>query len=196
MIEEKEITVRVKCSYEELDKILTKQNFTIREKYQVNDVYMINRDIDLNSLSKLDILKKCILVRDIVDIEKLLLYKCKEYNEKGEILKQGKVKCPIVDITKAISFMEAINYEKLINISDTCIIYCNDETELNIQLVNDKYIFIEMEDKPEYVNKVYNSTTELIEELNKYSIPYEENNYYVKKAELILNEKNNLNCFL
>lgn len=78
---ETEITVTVKCDYDTLKKKLEKNNFKIVEEYEIKDIYMIDKNIDLKQLSTLDILKKCILVRDIVDIKKVLLYKYKEYAE-------------------------------------------------------------------------------------------------------------------
>ena len=115
---EKEITVLVKTDYETLKKELEKNNFVKKDEYQVNDIYMINDNLDLFSMSYLDILKRCILVRDVVGYEKLLLYKYKEYATNGDILKQGKVKCPVEDILKAVNFLEAIHYRKLFNIFD------------------------------------------------------------------------------
>ena len=75
MKKELEITVKVNCSYKELHKKLLDNGFSIKEEYEVNDVYMIDKNIDIKKLKKLEILSKCILVRDIVGCEKLLLYK-------------------------------------------------------------------------------------------------------------------------
>ena len=74
----------------------------------VNDIYLINDDLDLFKMKKLDILKKCILIREVENIEKELLYKYKKYDSNGNILEQGKVKCPIIDIDKAILVLSAI----------------------------------------------------------------------------------------
>lgn len=103
-----EITVLVKTDYDALQKELYEKDFKIEEEYLVNDVYMLDERVDISNMSYLDILKNCILVRDIVGFEKQLLYKYKKYNNNGDILEQGKVKCPIEDINKAIKFMEAI----------------------------------------------------------------------------------------
>lgn len=69
---ENEITVLVKCSYEELKKILESNDFLQKQEYVVNDIYMINNQVDLKNTKKLDILSKCILVRDVVGFEKTL----------------------------------------------------------------------------------------------------------------------------
>lgn len=188
MVMETEITVLVKSDYEVLKRELEKNEFQIKEKYELKDVYMIDKDIDLSKLSKLEILKKCILVRNIVNIKKELLYKYKKYDVNGDILEQGKVECPVIDIEKAIGFMESINYKKLFNIYDRCIVYANKETELVVQLVNDKYIFIEMESECEHIKRKYNSVEELKNDINRYNLPIDNSNYFVKKAELILSE--------
>lgn len=183
---ETEITVLVNSDYETLKRQLEKENFKIVDEYQVNDIYMIDKNIDLNKLNNLEILKKCVLVRDIVNIKKVLLYKYKKYADNGDILEQGKVECPITDVDKAISFMETINYRTLFKIYDKCIVYTNGETELVVQLVNDEYIFIEMEAECSNIDKVYKDVNEMKDEINKYNLPINNSNYFVKKAEIEL----------
>ena len=183
---ETEITVLVNSDYETLKRQLEKKNFKIVDEYQVNDIYMIDKNIDLNKLNNLEILKKCVLVRDIVDIKKVLLYKYKKYADNGDIIEQGKVECPITDVDKAVSFMETINYRTLFKIYDKCIVYTNGETELVVQLVNDEYIFIEMEAECSNIDKVYKDIDELKEDINRYNLPIDKSNYFVKKAEIEL----------
>ncbi len=182
MKEEIEICVKVNCSYDELHKDLTFKGFTIKEEYFIKDIYMINSDLDISSFNDLDILKSCALVRDIENIKKVLLYKYKEFNDDGDIIKQGKVECPIEDIDKAILFMNSIGYKELIRIFDKCIVYANDEIQLVVQLVNDKFIYIEVEDKSDYVDKVYDSIEEMKNDFNKYNFDVDNCNYFVKKA--------------
>ena len=183
---ETEITVLVNSDYETLKRQLEKYNFKIVDEYELNDIYMINKNIDLNELSNLEILKKCILVRDIVDIKKVLLYKYKKYADNGDILEQGKVECPIIDVDKAVGFMESIDYKVLFKIYDKCIVFTNGETEFVVQLVNDEYIFIEMEAECSNIDRVYKSVAELKEDINRYNLPIDKSNYFVKKAEIEL----------
>lgn len=188
MKNELEITVLVKTDYDTLKNELNKNGFIVKEEYELNDYYMISQDIDIFKSNKLDVLKKCILVREIVDIKKSLLYKYKKFADNGDIIEQGKVECPVEDIQKAVDFMQSINYKKLFSIYDKCIVYANDNTELIVQLVNNKYIFIEMEYKPAYIDRQYKDIGELIEDINKYNLSIDTSNYFVKKAEIILNE--------
>ena len=65
----------------------------IKEVYDVNDIYLINKNDKEGDY--LEMLNKCVLIRDILEDSgetKMLTYKYKEYNEKKEITKQGKVK--------------------------------------------------------------------------------------------------------
>ena len=183
-----EITVKVNTTYDKLHDILLKNNFIIKEEYTVKDTYMINKEINITELNDLEVLKQCILVRDVVDIEKSLVYKNKEYDSEGNIIKQSKIKCPILDIDKGIKFMEEINYIKLFNIIDKCIVYVNNDNELVVELVNDKYVFIELESNPEYINKKYTCYLDMINELNSYNLPIDKTNYFVKKVVLVLND--------
>ena len=188
MKKEIEITVRVNVSYEKLEEELKQNNFIKKEEYIVNDSYLINSSINITDMKSLDILKKCVLVRDIVGILKQLLYKYKKYDNNGDIIEQGKIKCPVTDINKAVEFMNAIGYEKLFDIHDKCIVFANDKTELVVQLVNDKYIFIEMESEPQYINRKYENVDELKDDICSYNLSIDKSNFFVKKAELILNE--------
>lgn len=188
MKKEIEITVRVNVSYEKLEEELKQNNFIKKEEYIVNDSYLINSLINITDMKSLDILKKCVLVRDIVGILKQLLYKYKKYDNNGDIIEQGKIKCPVTDINKAMEFMNAIGYEELFDIHDKCIVFANDKTELVVQLVNDKYIFIEMESEPQYINRKYENVEELKDDICSYNLSIDKSNFFVKKAELILNE--------
>ena len=145
-----------------------------------------------NTENKLELLKHCILIRDIVGKDeetKKITYKYKEYNEKEEIVKQGKSDCEILDIEEAKNLFEALNYEELIRINDHIIVYSNNIDELAVQVVNNKHIYIEIEEKCNYINKKYNSLGEMKNVVSKYKIPIKEENYFVKKAEIELEEK-------
>lgn len=186
---ENEITVQVTCNYEELHSLLIKQGFKIIEKYTIIDEYLISKDYDLRNKNYLDILKECVIVRYIENTLKELLYKYKEYSNNGDILKQAKVSCKVNDIKEASNFMKTIGYKELIHIQNNSVVYTNDKIEFAVQLVNDKYIFIELEDKSEYLNKTYSSIEEMKEEINLYNLPIVKDKYFAKKAAIILEDK-------
>lgn len=179
-----EITVEVDCSLEELQNILNANNFEEKNEYDVTDIYMYNKSVSKNDKSSLEILSNCVLLRNIVfkdSILNLVTYKYKEYNDKEEVVKQGKIDCKIEDINQARELFLAINYEDLIKINDHLIVYSNGEDELKLELVNDKHIYIEIEDKCDYIDKNY-SIDEMKNVISKYNIPFKDNNYFAKKA--------------
>lgn len=188
---ENEITVETVCSLQELNNLLEKLEFKVMEEYDVFDIYMLDKDYN-NTENKLELLKHCTLIRDIVGKDeeiKKITYKYKEYNEKEEIVKQGKIDCEILDIEEAKNLFEALNYEELIRINDHIIVYSNNIDELAVQVVNNKHIYLEIEEKCNYINKKYNSLDEMKNVVSKYKIPIKEENYFVKKAEIELEEK-------
>ena len=188
---ENEITVQVTCSYEELHNLLIKQGFKIIKKYTIIDEYLISKDYDLRNKNYLDILKECVIVRYIENIVKELLYKYKEYSNNGDIIKQAKVSCKVNDIKEASNFMKTIGYKELIHIQNNSVVYTNDKIEFAVQLVNDKYIFIELEDKSEYLNKTYSSIEEMKVEINLYNLPIVKDKYFAKNAAIILEDELN-----
>ncbi len=195
MVYENEITVEVDTNLENLKSILINNKFKIKEEYDVVDHYMLRKDYKINE-NNLDILKNCILIRKIIEDKKttnLLTYKYKEYNDSNEIIKQGKINCKVDSTIAAQELLEAIGYYKLIEINDHIIVYANEMTELSVQLVNNKHIYIEIEEKCNFIDKTYESIEDMKEEINKYQIPIKDNNYFVKKAEIELMEALNFN---
>ena len=184
-----EITVKVNSTYNKLHKDLLKSGFKIVDKYSCFDTYMIDDNIDISNMKDLDILDKCILVRDIMPHMKLLTYKKKIYDEFENIIKQSKIEVKIDNVDTAIKLMEAINYKKLIEIEDNLVVYSNDKLEIAVQLVNNKYLFIEMEDEGHFTNKKYSNINDMIKDFEKINIDYDRTNYFVKKAQIILNER-------
>ena len=189
---ENEITVEVDTDLDSLIKLLESNDLVLKEVYDLNDIYMINKnDIEDNYLSMLN---KCVLIRHIIEKSeerKMLTYKHKEYNDAMEIVKQGKIKCLIDDIDSAKQLFEGLGFEELIKINDHMMVYANDTDEFVIQNVNNKHIYIEVEDKCHYAKRFYQSIDEMKEVIKKYSIPIKNNDYFVKKAEIELKESYN-----
>lgn len=186
---EKEITVEVACYFEQLNEQLKKFGFKEVRQYDIRDIYMLEKRYkEENYLVQLD---HCVLIRDIIEPDKekkQIEYKYKEYGKNREILKQGKVNCKIESIKDAKKLLEYMQYEELLRIDDHIIVYANQEDEIAVQLVNDKHIYIEIEEKCYTINRVYRNIEEMKNVIAKYTIPMKENNYYVRKAEIELRE--------
>lgn len=188
---ENEITVEVNISLDDLIKILEENGFKLKEEYDLNDIYLINKNNKDNNNDYLSLLNNCVLIRHIIQKDKenkMLTYKHKEYNEKKEIIKQSKVTVKIDDIENSKLLFESLNFEELIRINDHMLVYATDNDELAIQNVNNKHIYIEIEDKCNYANRFYNSIEEMKKVITDNSIPIKNNDYFVKKAEIELQE--------
>ena len=187
---EKEITVEVDTSLDDLINLLETNGFQLKETYDLNDIYLINKNDKSEDL--LSMLGKCVIIRDMIDADKeriMLTYKYKEYNEKQEIINQGKINSEIKDIASMKMIFEKLNFEELISINDHLLVYANDTDELVIQNVNNKYIYIEIEDECNFIDKHYETIDEMKNVIKKYAIPLKEDNYFAKKALTILKEK-------
>ena len=187
---ENEITIEVNSSLEELQKLLEKNNFKIMEIYDLIDIYMIPKNINKDD-DYLEILKHCILIRNVVSKNsnrKIITYKYKEYDKFNNIIKQGKIDCDVNSIEDSVKLFEAIDYEKLLDMFDHSIVYSNGIDEFVVQCVNDKHIYIEIEDNCNFINKKYNSIEEMKNVIRKYQIPMLGNSYFVKKAEIEMKE--------
>ena len=186
---ENEITVEIDTTLENLISILENRGFKLKEAYDLNDIYLINK-LDKKS-DYLSMLNNCVLIRHIIEENKetkMLTYKYKEYNENKEITKQGKVNVKIDDIDNSKLLFEKLNFEELIKIKDHMLVYATDKDELVIQNVNGKHIYIEIEDKCNYADRFYNSIEEMKEVIIDNSIPIKGNDFFVKKAEIELQE--------
>lgn len=177
-----EITVLVTSDFETLEKKLKDYKFKVTDEFEINDIYMIDNSVDLSKLANLDILQRCILIREIPGIKKALLYKKKKYAPNGDILEQSKVECPVDDIKKAKAFMEAINYKTLFDAYAKCIAYSNDVSELLVQIVNNEYILIEHECDDQNNTSIDDVKADLFQ----YDLPIDKSNCFVKKAEIEL----------
>ena len=189
MNNENEITVEVDTSLDELIKILKSKGFKKREEFDYNDIYLINKNDREDDY--LSMLNKCIIIRNIIEKKKdtkFLVYKHKEYNDNKEIIKQEQVKVKIDNIDNSKLLFEQLGFEELIRINDHMYVFATDKDEFVVQNVNNKHIYIEIEDECRYANRFYNSIDEMKSVIIDNSIPFKNNDFFVKKAEIELKE--------
>jgi len=180
---EKEITVSINTSKKDLINFLDNNNYKKIDSYIVDDIYYVANDIDLD-INPLEVLKKCILVRSIDNKDHYLMYKYKEYDENENIINQGKSKVQVTNKKDANTFLKTIGYKELIHIIDYIDVYEKDGLQICVQEVNQKYLFIEIEE-----NNKYDTIEKMIEALDNTKIDYDKSNYFVKKAKIIFEEK-------
>lgn len=82
------------------------------------------------------------------------------------------------DYTEGIRLFEELGYYEIMNIIEDDIIYYNDKIELAIKDVYNGDLLIETE-----TNNNITTIEELKEMIERLEIPFEKDNYFVKKAE-------------
>ena len=184
--EENEITIKITCSNDELIKDLKSKGFKEGRKFSLDDYYLIPNNLNINEMTTRDILSKAIIIRYIIDDGKIvqkITFKKKNINEKGEILSQKAINCDVLDFKSAINLFNELGYYEIMNIKESDVIYYKDKLELALKFIENSNTLIEIETDDTY--KTVNELKKLVKELE---IPIEKENYFVKKAENVLNK--------
>ena len=126
-------------------------------------------------------MSKAVIIRNIDNDGKKvnkITFKKKNINEKGEIVSQTATSCEVIDYIEGIKLFEELGYYEIMNIIEDDIIYYNDKIELAIKDIYNGDLLIEIE-----TNKNITTIEELKKIIEKLEIPFEKENYFVKKAE-------------
>ena len=179
--QENEITIRILCSKEELVKHLEEKGLKKGRKFRLDDHYLIPKMLKIEELTVREILSKAVIIRNIDNDGKKvnkITFKKKNINEKGEIVSQTATSCEVIDYIEGIKLFEELGYYEIMNIIEDDIIYYNDKIELAIKDIENGDLLIETE-----TNKSIITIEELKKIIEKLEIPFEKDNYFVKKAE-------------
>ena len=179
--QENEITIRILCSKEELIRHLEEKGLKKGRKFRLDDHYLIPKILKLEELTVREILSKSVIIRNIENDGKIvnkITFKKKNINEKGEIVSQAATSCEVMDYTEGIRLFEELGYYEIMNIIEDDIIYYNDNIEIAIKDVYNGDLLIETE-----TNNNITTIEELKEIIESLEIPFEKDNYFVKKAE-------------
>ena len=179
--QENEITIRILCSREELIKHLEEKGLKKGRKFRLDDHYLIPKTLKIEELTVREILSKAVIIRNIDNDGKKvnkITFKKKNINEKGEIVSQAATSCEVMDYTEGIRLFEELGYYEIMNIIEDDIIYYNDNIELAIKDIYNGDLLIETE-----TNKNITTIEELKKIIENLEIPFEKENYFVKKAE-------------
>lgn len=189
-----EITVKLKCSVNDIEKILKSKEFILTDKFELNDVYYIKNDIDIQKSTPREILKSYILIRDIKQYEPneftkwyniiKLTYKEKNIDQNGDIISQQKYDCEIKDKEQGRKILKAINYKEIMAIEEKDAVYSKNGLDIVIKDIVDGENLIEIETIDN--NKELNTIDKLKQKIIKLNIPIDKSNFFVKKAEIEL----------
>ena len=180
---ENEITVKLKWGLDETKVNFVNKGVRLITSFILNDTYLIRNDVDISTQYNFDVLSHAIVLREVTSSnpDKVLMYKDKKYDEKGNIIECKKYLCPIVDMDKTHELLEAIGYKDCFNVEQECLEYEMNGTNIFLEYIPDIGLFLELENN----NK---SVDELVRMLDEFGIAYYEDDYFVKKASLMLDK--------
>lgn len=186
--EENEITVKVICSKEELLNCLKDKGFEEGRTYSLDDYYLIPNTLDIKNMSTKEILSKAVILRYIVDNEKIvqtITFKIKDIADNGDIISQQAINCEVINIEDAKNLFKALDYYEIMNIKEDDVVYYKDNFELTIKYIENSDILIEIETK---ANTEWDTIEKIKKLLLQINIPIEKDEYFIKKAENELNK--------
>lgn len=188
---ENEITVEILTNKENVIKAISNNGFKLEKEFDINDIYLVKKEFE-NCPTYNNLLNNSILIREITEkpnAKKLITYKQKHIDDKGNILNQINADVEINNIDDAYNMLKLIGYTDLMKIRDHISVYKKDNgDELALQFVNDR-IYIEIEEKCEHTGKRYESLEYMKSIITNLNLPIKNGNYYAKKAEDILSDR-------
>ena len=189
-----EITLRLKCNITELCDILERKGFLLVDKYDLEDFFYIDKNIDINEHTPREILTKYILIRNITQFkpndfienynEVILTFKEKNIAEDGTIINQKKENCKINEIKEGKDFLKAIGYRELMTIKEKSMEYEKNGLQITVKDVENGDKLIEIETV--IGNTELDTIDKLKQKINELELPIYTDDYFVKKAEIEL----------
>ena len=174
---------RALSNLEEFKEILLNQGFMIQDEYQIDDIYMIEKEEKISLENIEEQFSDYIIIREFVGKKSTLILNQKEYDEKGDFIGVIKTNCPIVSCNDAYNLMQNLGYKKLLNLNIHNILFSNGKNEVILQDVEGLGLYVEMKQNNLKINHNNGDTLEdMINNLNKYDLPLDNSNYVVNKS--------------
>lgn len=183
-----EITVKIKCDINEFYDIIEKRGFKNIDHFNLDDTFFISNDLDIDSMTTREILSKAVLVRKVTydyKVVKLITFKKKKFDEKGNILDQQNVECNILEIDEAKRLLNAMGYKEIMRIVENDLVFKKDNVQFAVKDIVDGDKLLEMEMG---FNESFSTLFQIEEKMKELDIPIYTDNFFVKKAEIELNK--------
>lgn len=183
-----EITVKIKCDINEFYDTIEKRGFKNIDHFNLDDTFFISNDLDIDSMTTREILSKAVLVRKVTydyKVVKLITFKKKKFDEKGNILDQQNIECNILEIDEAKRLLNAMGYKELMRIVENDLVFKKDNVQFAVKDIVDGDKLLEMEMG---FNESFSTLSQIEEKMKELDIPICTDNFFVKKAEIELNK--------
>lgn len=123
-----EITVKIKCSVNQLINQLENENFKIIEKFYLQDKYFIPKGMNTKEHTSREILSNAILLRNFDEElprrkQYKMTFKRKQIDKKGNITQQEKAECEILNIEDGKKFLNSIGYIEIMEINEFDLVF-------------------------------------------------------------------------
>ncbi len=183
-----EITVKIKCDINEFYDTIEKRGFKNIDHFNLDDTFFISNDLDIDSMTTREILSKAVLVRKVTydyKVVKLITFKKKKFDEKGNILDQQNIECNILEIDEAKRLLNAMGYKEIMHIVENDLVFKKDNVQFAVKDIvgGDKLLEMEMG-----FNESFSTLSQIEEKMKELDIPVYTDNFFVKKAEIELNK--------
>ena len=189
-----EITLKLDCSIIVIEKNIKNKGFQLIDKFELEDIYYIKKNIDIMKSIPREVLKSYILIRKIKQYESdkfinyqniiNITYKKKNIAKNGDIINQEKIDCEIKDIEQGEKLLKAIGYKEIMTIKEKDIVYGKEEFNIAVKSLLDGDNLIEIETVDD--NKELDTVKKLKQKIRELDIPIDESDFFVKKAEIKL----------
>lgn len=183
-----EITVKIKCDINEFYDTIEKRGFKNIDHFNLDDTFFISNDLDIDSMTTREILSKAVLVRKVTydyKVVKLITFKKKKFDEKGNILDQQNIECNILKIDEAKRLLNAMGYKEIMRIVENDLVFKKDNVQFAVKDIVDGDKLLEMEMG---FNESFSTLSQIEEKMKELDIPVYTDNFFVKKAEIELNK--------
>ena len=143
-----EITVKIKCDINEFYDTIEKRGFKNIDHFNLDDTFFISNDLDIDSMTTREILSKAVLVRKVTydyKVVKLITFKKKKFDEKGNIFDQQNVECNILEIDEAKRLLNAMGYKEIMHIVENDLVFRKDNVQFAVKDVTNGDKLLEME---------------------------------------------------
>ena len=177
-----EITVKINGNFNKVIELLVNKGFEITDKFSLEDIYLIPKDMNIKESSVREILKEAIIIRNVGRC-KVLVFKKKNIDRLGNIISQEKIECDILNIDDARRFIEAIGYKEIMEIVEDDVCYSKDGLGLVLKNVRNGDNLIEVETIDE---DGLRTIEDLKEKMLELKLPIDTSDFFVKKAEVEL----------
>jgi predicted adenylyl cyclase CyaB len=189
--ESNEITVKITCELPEFYALLENKGFTPADRFSLDDSYFIPNALNMKDMTVRELLSKAVLVREIRDqvtnrIINRITYKTKEFGASGEILRQTAINCEIVNAKDAEKLLSALGYRELMRIFEDDVVYEKDGFELAVKDIHGGDKLIEIETEPD--SGELDTIEKLKQKLLSLHLPIDQSDFFVKKAEVELDQ--------